>query len=104
MTERDIERADRLGRYGPVRKQPIAVKFMAFRQKEAILSMRHKLEGTRFAVSGDYSKDVQIAHGHLLVFPTAERCRYNLRRDKLYIDDKCHTFDPKQNEVTLLSS
>lgn len=57
ITDRDVERAHRLG--GQFGKRPIIVKFMHFRVKEKILLARRNLKGTNIFINEDFSTKIR---------------------------------------------
>ncbi|XP_064472424.1 uncharacterized protein LOC135386446 [Ornithodoros turicata] len=99
LSDSDIERAHRLGKFQNARNRPIIVKFSSFKTKQTTLSNGFKLKSTKFSVDEDFSLNVRVARKHLLTFAKAQSSTFKLNFNKLYIDGKCYRFDPDCSAV-----
>ena len=86
----DIERAHRLGRYNVSRNRPIIVKLSHFKMKQQILSNTKQLKGSNLSVSEDYSPSTRLARKQLIAFGKSQQKPFQLRYDKLILDNKTY--------------
>ncbi|CAN8026503.1 unnamed protein product, partial [Ixodes persulcatus] len=94
-----IERAHRIGRFGPDKKRPVIVKFCSTKQKDLILGKAYKFKGTAFAVSEDFSPAVREARRELLQFARPQNKPFKLKFNKLLIGTQIFVYNPESESV-----
>lgn len=60
-----MPRLHRLGRFQRGKTRPIIANFMDFRETERILSIAHRLKGTKFSINRDYPQEIANARKQL---------------------------------------
>ena len=91
----EIDRAHRLGSWRRDKVRPIVVKFLRYKDKEAIRKAApEKLRGSRFGINEQFPKEV--ADRRRLLLPILKQEKNNRKRatlviDKLYTDDATYT-------------
>lgn len=107
VTTASIARAHRLGRFSNDRTRPIIVKFFNEKEIETVLSNGHKLKGTDFGISRDYSEAVRDKRRKLWQFSKTikkDKDRVSLVFNKLKINKEVYIWDTQANCAKLVSS
>ncbi|XP_049528225.1 uncharacterized protein LOC125947472 [Dermacentor silvarum] len=97
-----IERAHRLGRHNPNKKRPIMVKFLSFKEKQAVLSSARKLKGSDISISEDFSESVRKKRKRLWDYAKANRVKtdkVNIKFTTLYINKVKYVYDESLDQV-----
>ncbi|KAH8040299.1 hypothetical protein HPB51_010079 [Rhipicephalus microplus] len=101
ITGNDVDRVHRIGTFSSSKTRPVIIKFRSFKMKEAILSDRAVLKTKDIAVSEDYSVATRQARKKLVEFGKGQphSPRFQLRYNKLIIDDRCFMYDTVSDSV-----
>lgn len=99
LPEEAISKAHRLGTFVVNKCRPIVVKFISLKIKDNILSQRSKLKGTRISLQEDLCKATRLSRKKLSEFGKASGKKYNLRYNKLFIDNKCYAYYAQTDSV-----
>ena len=65
ISESDISRAHRLGRYVMSKKRPVIVAFQSYAVAESIIKQAYRLKGTNFSISRDFPLEITRARSTL---------------------------------------
>ncbi|KAH8036891.1 hypothetical protein HPB51_006330 [Rhipicephalus microplus] len=101
ITGNDVDRVHHIGTFSSSKTRPVIIKFRSFKMKEAILSDRAVLKTKDIAVSEDYSVATRQARKKLVEFGKgqAHSPQFQLRYNKLIIDDWCFMYDTVSDSV-----
>lgn len=103
ITERDVERAHRMG--GQFGKRPIIVKFMHFGVKEKVLFARKNLKGTNIFINEDFSKKIRQERAVLTAEMKSLRERgetATVTFDKLKVNGKIYKYSWEEDKIVEL--
>ncbi|XP_029845250.2 uncharacterized protein LOC115328194 [Ixodes scapularis] len=89
VSDECVERAHRLGSYAVGRCRPVIVKFSSFQTKQKILQSRPKLKACGITANEDYSPARGQARQKLFEFGKLQKSVFQLRYNKLYVNNKC---------------
>ncbi|XP_072145120.1 uncharacterized protein [Dermacentor andersoni] len=107
LDEVAIERIHRLGRPEENKTRPIILKLLDFRDKAKVLRNCHKLKGTAFAISEDFSPRVRDIRRNLWKYGKPEKNsggKVSLVYDKLKINGELYFWDDVKKDVCLVTS
>lgn len=88
-----------MGGYREGKIRPVIVKFASFKLKNQLLLCGHKLKGSPYSLSEDYSPNVRTARKFLLDFARAQNVSFKLRFDKLHIGSRTYSYDSQSLSV-----
>lgn len=88
VSDAEIERAHRLGRYRADKTCPIAMKFAHHNDKSNILQSSWQLKDTSFFIREDCSACMRVARQKLYAFGQRSNAVFKICFDKLTIDKK----------------
>ena len=84
-----IERAHRIGKKQQCKTRPIVVKFGRYKTKNAILNLKHKLKGSRYRISEQFSDAIMRERRKfqpLIESAIQNKQRFSLKYNKLVIE------------------
>ncbi|XP_077516735.1 uncharacterized protein LOC144127664 [Amblyomma americanum] len=94
-----IDRAHRLGEFASKKCRPIIAKFLSFKVKQRILLNFSKLKDEKITLSEDFSFATLHARKKLVEFGKSEPLTFKLRFNKLYIKNKCYSYNHSDDSV-----
>ncbi|XP_077516720.1 uncharacterized protein LOC144127627 [Amblyomma americanum] len=94
-----IDRAHRLGRFASEKCRPIIAKFSSFKVKQRILLNCSKLKDEKITLSEDFSFATRHARKKLVEFGKSQPLTFKLRFNKLYIKNKCYSYNHSDDSV-----
>lgn len=107
ITFGEVQRAHRIGKYGPNYNRPIIVNFASYKDTEKILSNGRKLKGSNYGVSRDFSPRVREIRRRLWAVGKARKQngqdKVSLVHDKLIINGDAHGWDDITESVIKLN-
>ncbi|XP_077486716.1 uncharacterized protein LOC144098020 [Amblyomma americanum] len=94
-----IDRAHRLGGFASEKCRPIIAKFSSFKVKQRILLNCSKLKDEKITLSEDFSLATRHARKQLVGFGKSQPLTFKLRFNKLYIKNKCYSYNHSDDSV-----
>ncbi|XP_040077975.1 uncharacterized protein LOC115316835 [Ixodes scapularis] len=99
VSDECVERAHRLGSYAVGGCRPLIVKFSSFKTKQTILQSRPKLKACGITANEDFSPATRLARQKLFDFGKLQKSVFQLRYNKLYVNNKCFMYENANDRV-----
>lgn len=89
-----IERSHRIGSYVEGKTRPIIAKFASFKARDLVYQARRNVSSKSVAVTEDFSASTRLARKKLIVHGKSCNALFEVRYNKLFVNNKCFMYDP----------